>query len=198
MNQKRAAEWMEIIHDDLRNAYIQDDLFWQFQDVIQENERLANSQNAFLYWVNMLFKDSIIMAVRRQIDRDQHCVSMRRLLAELYDDPALAGGSFAAPDILADAENLDQRARIVRGFADRRIAHADPRALGEGQPTFRDVRNCLGELCGLVNKYAATLCAPPLSPLPPLCSRTWREIFTFPWLELENNTREPGTFPQSS
>jgi len=41
MNREKAAKWMETIHDDLRNAYIQDDLFWQFQDVVRENGRRA-------------------------------------------------------------------------------------------------------------------------------------------------------------
>jgi hypothetical protein len=187
MNRETAAKRMETIHDDLRNTYIQDDLFWQFQDVVRENGTLADSQNVFLYWVNTLFKDSIIMAVRRQIDRDEHCVSLRRLLAEFRDDPALAGGRFTVPDIQTDIDSLDERAQIVRGFADRRVAHADPRQLGEGRPTFRDVRNCLEEMCGLVNKYAATLCEPPLTPLPPTCGTTWREIFTFPWVNVEDN-----------
>jgi Ni,Fe-hydrogenase III component G len=76
MTRAEGATWMETIHDDIRDAYIQHDLFWQFQDMIRENERLANSQSVFLYWLNMLFKDSIVMAVRRQIDRDNKSISL--------------------------------------------------------------------------------------------------------------------------
>jgi len=56
MTREEVAKSMATIHDGIRDAYIQDDLFWQFQDMIRENEKLANSQSVFLYWVNMLFK----------------------------------------------------------------------------------------------------------------------------------------------
>lgn len=183
MTRERATEWIENVHDEVRNAHIQDDLFWQFQEVIHENEKLANSQNVFLYWINTLFKDAIIMAVRRQIDRDPQCISLRNLLSEFHDDAALTGGRFAADEIQADIAEIDRRGLSIRGFADRRVAHADPRQLGAGHPTFRDIQDCLAALCDLVNKYAAALCDSPPSILPPAGGTAWREIFTFPWLD---------------
>jgi len=183
MTREEVAKWMATIHDDIRDAYIQDDLFWQFQDMIRENERLANSQSVFLYWVNMLFKDSIVMAVRRQIDRDEKSTSLRRLLTKLQADPGTAGNRFTAADIQTDMDDLDRSAQLIRAFADRRIAHADRRDLGADHPTFRDVRNCIEQLCILGNKYAGALCEPALTPLPPACARVRQEIFTFPWLD---------------
>ena len=183
MTREEAAKWMETIHDDIQDAHIQNDLFWQFQDVVRDNERLANSQSVFLYWVNMLFKDAIVMAVRRQIDRDDRSISLRRLLTKVQADPGIAGNRFTDGDIHADIEDLDRCAQLIRAFADRRIAHADRRGLGADHPTFRDVRNCLEQLCTLANKYAGSLCEPALSVLPPACARGWQEIFTFPWLD---------------
>jgi len=183
MTRAEAATWMDTIHDDIRDAYLQDVLFWQFQDMIRQNERLANSQNVFLYWVNMLFKDSIVMAVRRQIDRDNKSISLRRLLTKLQADPGIAGNRLTAADIQTDIDDLDRTAHLIRAFADRRITHADRRDLGADHPTFGDVRKCLEQVCALANKYAGSLCEPALTLLPPASARGWQEIFTFRWLD---------------
>src|SRR5260370_39789559 len=127
----------------------------------------------------MLFKGSMEMAVRRQIDRDEKSISLRRLLTKLQADPATAGNRFTAADPQTDMDDLDRSPQLIRAFADRRIAHADRRDLGADHPTFRDVRNCLEQLCTFGNKDAGALFQPALTPLTPACAREWQEIFPF-------------------
>src|SRR5260370_20938513 len=104
----------------------------------------------------MLFKGSMEMAVRRQIDRDEKSISLRRLLTKLQADPATAGNRFTAADIQTDMDDLDRSAQLIRAFADRRIAHADRRDLGADHPTFPYLRNFLEQLCTLRNQYGVT------------------------------------------
>lgn len=189
MTRAKATELINIIHNNVRDAFIQNNLFWQFQEVIRQNERLAVGQNEFLYLVNQIFEDSIIMAVRRQLDGHRGCVSLRRLLQELHASPSVTGGHLTAEEIQQDIDNLNQQYRSVRGFADRRVAHTDPQQLSDGHPTFRDVQNCIQQLCELVNKYSVMVSDEPLSVLPPTCGTGWKEIFTFPWLETEEVPR---------
>jgi hypothetical protein len=174
---------MKVIHDKVSDAYIQTDLFWQFHDVVKDNKQLATSQNVFLYWVNALFTESIVMAVRRQIDRHPNCISLRRLLDQLHAQVDIAGGHVTQRDIQTDIASLEQQSRIIQGYADRRVAHTDPQHLQDGTPTFRDVQNCIEQLCGFVNKYAAAIGDNELSILPPACGTAWKEIFTFPWID---------------
>jgi hypothetical protein len=178
-----ATEWLKVVHDNVRDLYIRNDLFWQFQEVIREHERLADAQNVFLYWMNSLFSEAIVMAVRREIDRHKDCISLRHLLEELKAAAELTAGRLEPADIQADIDDLIAQTRIVQGYADRRVAHTDSQGLQDGSPTYRDVRKCIDRLCALTNKYAAAMSNEDLSILPPACGTRWKEIFTFPWIE---------------
>ena len=58
-------------------------------------------------------------------------------------------------ELQEDIESLSTRAddirdatpsKIVCGYADRRVAHADPRRLQDEHPTFGHVRECIDQL----------------------------------------------------
>ncbi|MBI2681536.1 MAG: hypothetical protein HYX25_11095 [Candidatus Solibacter usitatus] len=182
MTHAKARKWLNVIHDDVRDLYIRNDLFWQLQRVLNDNDQLANSQNIFLFWVNSLFIESITMAIRRQLDQGDDCISLRALLVRLSTNPEITAGSVELVEIKADIDGLVTSARTLRGYADRRVAHKDYRDLQDGTPTFRDVTESIGRFCTLVNKYSLAVCDGMLSPLPPARAEAWKEIFKFPWV----------------
>jgi len=192
MNRRKSTEWLKTIHKNVSDLYIVNNLFWQFQRVLQENERLTATNNVFFYWINALFSESIVMRVRREVDTGDDCVSTLQLLRHFRATPAVLAGRITEAELDADIEALSRRrtdiadaapATVVRGYADRRVAHADPRGLQDGNPTFRQVNECITHLCTLVNKYAEAACDENLPILPPACGTGWKEVFTFPWIE---------------
>ncbi len=192
MNRQRSTEWLKIIHKNISDLCIIDDLFWQLHGVLGENARLAASNNNFFDWVNTLFSESIVMRVRREVDTGNDCISTLEMLRRLRANPAVLNGRITEADLNTDFEALSGRANdirqavpavVVRGYADRRVAHADPRGLQDGDPTFRHVRECIDQLCSLVNKYARVACDEDLPILPPACGTGWQEVFTFPWID---------------
>jgi hypothetical protein len=192
MNRQESTDWLKIIHKNVSDLYIINDLFWQFHGVLSENARLAASNNIFFHWVNPLFSESIVMMVRREVDTGQDCVSTLKLLRHLRENPAILNGRITEAELNNDIDALSGRASdiveaapatIVRGYADRRVAHTDQRTLDDGNPTFRHVRECIGQLCVLVNKYARVASDEELSTLPPACGTGWKEVLTFPWID---------------
>jgi hypothetical protein len=193
MNRRNSTEWLQTIHKNVSDLHMINSLFWQFQRVLQENERLAATNNVFFDWINTLFSESIVMRVRREVDTGTDCVSTLELLRRLRASPAVLAGRITETELDADIEALSRRrtdlteaapATVVRGYADRRVAHADPRRLQDGHPTFRQISECITHLCTLLNKYAvASDDALPI--LPPACGTDWTEVFTFPWIEQE-------------
>jgi hypothetical protein len=184
-----------IAEDHTRNVsdlHIINELFWQFHGVLSKNARLAASNNIFFDWVNSLFSESIVMRVRREVDTGQDCVSILKMLRRLRENPAILDGKITEAELSNDIDALSGRASdiveaapatIVRGYADRRVAHADQRTLRDGNPTFWHVSECVGQMCVLVNKYARVASDEELSALPPACGTGWKEVLTFPWID---------------
>lgn len=191
MNRQKSTEWLKTIHKNVSDLYIINDLFWQFHGVLRENARLGASNNIFLDWVNSLFSESIVMRVRREVDTGDDCVSTLEMLRRLRANPSVLKGTITEAELNTDIEALSGRANdiretapaiVVRGYADRRVAHADPRELQDGNPTFRHLRECIDQLCVLVNKYGGVASDEVLAILPPACGTGWQEVFTFPWI----------------
>jgi AbiU2 len=191
MNRQESTDWLKIIHRNVSDLYIINELFWQFHGVLSENARLAASNNIFFHWINSLFSESIVMRVRREVDTGHDCVSILTMLRRLRENPAILNGRITEAELSNDIDALSGRASdiveaapaiIVRGYADRRVAHADQRTLHDGNPTFRHVWECIGQLCVLVNKYRVAS-DEELSTLPRACGTGWKEVLTFPWID---------------
>lgn len=192
MNRRESTEWLRTIHKNVSDLYILNNMFWQFQEVLQENERLATSNNLFLDWINALFSESIVMRVRREVDTGNDCISTLQLLRSFRATPAVLAGRITEVELDRDIDALSRRrtdiadaapAIVVRGYADRRVAHVDQRCLRDGTPTFRQVNECITHLCALVNRYAEAACDENLPILPPVCGTGWKEVFAFAWKE---------------
>jgi hypothetical protein len=189
MNRQESTELLKIIHGNVSDLHIINELFWQFHGVLSKNARLAASNNIFFDWVNSLFSESIVMRVSREVDTVQDCVSILKMLRRLRENPAILDGKITEAELSNDIDALSGRASdiveaapatIVRGYADRRVAHADQRTLRDGNPTFRHVSECIGQMCVLVNKYARVASDEELSALPPACGTRLERSTHFP------------------
>jgi AbiU2 len=55
--------------------------------ILRANLRLRRENNSFYMWMAKIFEDSILMAVRRQVDPHTRSISLARLLKEISDCP---------------------------------------------------------------------------------------------------------------
>jgi hypothetical protein len=80
---ERITKIEEEFSDVLMNNYI----FAEVQKVIESNERLANTGNHFFVYMGRSFADSLVLAVRRQLDTRNDVISLHRLLNDLTKPP---------------------------------------------------------------------------------------------------------------
>jgi hypothetical protein len=85
----RLVKWLDIIVEDAVEAITNRGIFWEVQDIIQNNPQLQKSSSAFRQWMFSTFVHSSALAVRRQVDRDTNSVSLLRFLTEVREHPDL-------------------------------------------------------------------------------------------------------------
>ena len=190
MDHQKAVDWIEVIHEDVEDLGISNQIFRQLHQVVRNNQKFQTSPWMFLDWMAATFGHSVVLGVRRQTDTDSSSVSLQRLLSRLRDQPNLGVCQFSREDVGQDLALLQSHVAGIEHYADRKVAHHDQRGLGSPHPTWEDVNCCLDLLSKLVNKYSAVLTGSQLSVLPATVGTAWQQIFTYPWLDFAQE--DPG------
>ncbi len=158
---EKLVEWLDVIKEDVQGLVIHNHMFWEVQDIIRQNERLAQSRNHFYEWLGHMFINSTVVGMRRQIDRDTDSISLLRLLTRLKDNPKILPRSYhlglyptdegslrladrtftkfaGKGDVLdssiaqTDIDRLLAKTEKLHLFANREITHRDARGFPEG------------------------------------------------------------------
>ena len=191
MDHQKAVEWIGVIHKDVEDLGISNQIFRQLHQVVRNNQKFQTSPWIFLDWIAAIYGHSVVLGVRRQNDTDSSSVSLRRLLSRLRDQPNVGVCQFNPEEVEQDLALLQRHVAGIQHYADRKVAHHDQRGLGGPHPTWEDVNNCLDLLSKLVNKYSAVLTGSRLSVLPATVGTTWQQIFTYRWLHFAQDDAAP-------
>jgi AbiU2 len=84
---KKWGDWIMVIYENLRNADLSRRIHNEIAAILQANPRLWRDNNSFYVWMASNYEDSILMAVRRQVDADKQSISLARLLEEIIEYP---------------------------------------------------------------------------------------------------------------
>src|SRR5262249_4522133 len=87
---ERFQEWGErilAIHEHITDALASRRIHNEVGEILQNNPRLWRENNSFYAWIASIYEDSILLAVRRQVDKDTRSISLVLLLEEIIDCP---------------------------------------------------------------------------------------------------------------
>jgi len=84
---KKWGEQILMIHEHIMHAIVSRRIHNEIGAILQANPRLLRDNNSFYMWMASIYEDSVLVAVRRQIDTDKRSVSMARLLQAIIDRP---------------------------------------------------------------------------------------------------------------
>ena len=90
---KRWGEQILKIHEHIMDALVSRRIHNEVGAILRANRRLWRENNSFYMWIAEIYEDSIVMAVRRQVDADIQSISLARLLKEIVGCPHVSHAS---------------------------------------------------------------------------------------------------------
>ncbi len=68
----RLIKWLEDIYREVQQLLVNEHLFWELQKIVKENDNFKDASGLFTRWIADGFKNSSMIAVRRQVKLDKH------------------------------------------------------------------------------------------------------------------------------
>jgi hypothetical protein len=207
------GKWIEKLHRDIVDIFDQRQMFWEWREIIEKNEKIQNPAD-FHLWVATMYANSMSVAVRRICDDDKRVIPYRNLLERIKLNPKVISRSrfrdnFVSPPnyTLAEAnedfdkyagkgnEYLDQslidqdinelvaESKIVKTYVDKRLAHYENKKFVD-VPKYEDLHKAVEHLGKLHQKYHGLFCGLSIASLVPHRQWNWTTIFYHPWINL--------------
>ena len=209
------AIWIQTILRDVQGTLLNHYVFREVQAIVAANPSLHQT-SAFYDWMTTQYEVTVSVGIRRQLDMHTDSISLARLLTEIQQTPdvltrvrhvaafiehgysaeignrsfdELAGDGeerIQADAVEAELSDFRVRAKRIKKYTNKRIAHTDHRNLDE-LPTNADLEASLECMERLVKKYVVLLRGEFYHNLVPTFAYDWKAIFYHPWIPAPDN-----------
>lgn len=198
---------LKTISDEIIKAAHIDNVFWQVQAIIRENDNV-NKADIFQQWVGWTYIDSISIRLRRLTDRNKGTISVWRLLEsmktyselltrkryidicdgpvqhladEWFDSIAGKAADHVSKSLIEEKQKfLEEGTSEIKNYTNTYIAHQSRKQ--SEPPTFEQVRRSLVVVFRVFQWCVALLkCENMITPVPSYMSN-WTDVFRVPWL----------------
>ncbi len=205
--------WLDRIYGDVQWTLTNRYIYTEVQKIVLANPKIRTG-SAFYEWMGNVYATTAAMGVRRQLDERKDSVSLARLLGDMDSkanilsrgryialwgedsvtqalanrkfDKLAGKGQLHVPrgQLAADLSNLKSKARNIKKYATKLVAHADKSRLKQ-LPTYRDLNDCLDHIEELTKKCFRLLRAVDQRKIVPMWLDDWKEIFHHAWIQEE-------------
>ena len=91
---ERLIKWLHDIKREVEHLLVSEYLFWELQKIVSENDKFRDASGLFTRWIADGFKQSSMMAVRRQVKLNDASISLRGFLEEIKSFPELVSRQY--------------------------------------------------------------------------------------------------------
>ncbi len=200
--------WIERVYDETVTLFAYRSFYRGVAEMTQANDEIPPS--SFLDALGAWYATTQAMGVRRQTDVGGDAVSLATLLTNMADHPqVMTRGRFlslwgdeehwqqrgneqydryadgadtiAADRYGADLDRFQERARPIKDYVDRLVAHNDQRQLTR-LPTYEELNAAIDLLEEMLNKYMVLLKGTSVPSADPVHQQDWKAAFRVAWL----------------
>lgn len=206
---ERWCGWLNEIDADLTDVALARWVWRTMNEIVAKHPSMPPS---FLFDVLARnYAAAQTMAVRRQVDRDSHSVTMARLLGEIAEHPEVlsreryvgmfewgmqqigdsqfdswSGKGGAHVGVAMVEEDLDALRTVtnsIRDYVNKHVAHFDERRASIEVPTFEDLDAAIDVLFDLYRKYGVMLTGSDHDVMELVPQYDWLAPLRIPWIE---------------
>jgi len=200
--------WLQAIKIQLYVAAESHHVFHEIFAMVRANPSLPRTSLVYGR-LGLWYGDSVLMAVRRQAKSMPQSISLRRLLEEIRDNPAVltrqywvglwaghplearadrafdkySGQGSAYVDagmVQKDIDDLQRQLQRCERYTDKRIAHFD-KGQPPSTPTYRQLDDALKALEKTFQKYYNIVTADSIMTITPTIAYNWKRVFDVAW-----------------
>jgi hypothetical protein len=162
------------------------DIYREICNIMSCTKKIRKS-NEFYEYIVSTYADSVLMNVRRQVDKDKKAVSLKNLLVAIHKHPdVLSRSRFAKQsqpepsEVEAHIKELEKKAKVCKNYADKFIAHCDKKNATTPTPENRHLDSYIDFVQSLIQRYYPIFRGEGYQFKP--LSDDWKEIFYYAWL----------------
>jgi hypothetical protein len=187
MNDAQLKEWMGWLKEEFLALVTDNDTYWRLQEeIISRNHRLLTMRSPYFDMLNYAYVSTTTSAIRRLTEKqnkDKTNVSLRIVLQEIENEPALFASKVARPELQLDLTKLEALEKTIKPYADRIVAHHDKRGIAQ-TPKYGNLREGVTILGDIFRRYYTLIEGADLSLTIDYLEDF--DIFKFPWIENVN------------
>jgi len=180
----RWKEWLTVIKDETLRMDVRRRVWRRYIEILNSNATLREA-GLFHLWLTENYAAAQVLAVRRQVDRRQDVISLRRLLEAIAAQPAaitlkrfvsvsfsgneslaarsaerlFQGSSLQAQVVRDDLLRLANTSEVVRNYANARLAHWSQQPWS-ASVTYGELHTAIDTLGSLLGRYSGLLFGP--------------------------------------
>lgn len=201
--------WIDVLSKEIVDLHIQRHVYNEVRTIVRKNPSL-HVGNDFFDWTSVWYASSMMVAIRRQSDRDRDSISYRQLLDGIIKNPevisrqrfkeSFVDGNYK--DFLADADcdrylgvgreyvdlsvaqqeitQLEAKTASLTNYVNKRVAHRDKNQFN-ATPSHGELDEAIEFLSTLHWKYSGLLTSFPQNDFLPPWGYDWKRVFQYPW-----------------
>lgn len=204
-------KWLKVIHSEMITLLMNRYIFNEVQEIVEGNPRIQKP-TIYYSFLGQTYSATQLITVRRQVKNDKDSISFAGFLTELsvhpeilttkrfvmhYDDgiPRKQAyvtfsklfdpnntGHLESKIVVNDLKQLNEYAKRIDDYTDKRIAHYDERE-PKSIPTFVDLDKIIDYLEKITKFYLLLFEAVSFMTLIPTIQYNWKVVFREKWIK---------------
>ena len=168
-------KWIEVAFHDCANLMLSRDMFRDLHRMVEKNPKMQQSDYFYEYLANTYVAHASMM-LRKHAKVSKNSISLARLASDMLQHKDRLRALSSTDEFAVIVSGFGQSVAKVEGFADRVVAHSDPRP-PDHVPTYGEVDSAIDAMDRLVTQCWLAIRGSYMQTCRPTVQYGWLQVF---------------------